>query len=676
MKNLTVFFAALISCIQLLAQTEAAPVPRIAEFTVAQNNGAYQFVPKDLPLTQLAGAPEAYWSYYWEFGDGSYSFEKSPRHSYEKGGNYNQLLYATAHYDDGDKPKGRSVMMMADGSGQTGGFPTVFDSARLAIKMRTLRQARANEELVCILSYRNLGNIMTDGRLHLFLNEKKYPTTHFVFDSARVHFNEIVDADISQVLPTDVSPTQGWTLLDLPSHTGVNTLLSAEPPQGSILQNLLNAARGAYREEKLWRFTELRPGEKRNMFLSMRGTDKMLKDTNAFIYVTAIFAPFDPQIPPEKFDLEFEIVSAHDPNAIAVSDNRINYRTLGNKKIDYKIRFQNNGEGPASSVVLKVEIPEGLNMKKMKALEWEPKCPICPKPPTIGSCLDTLSNSEGLVFTFHRIYLPGSRQEGVNDRDSTKGFVKYRIEADRDMPKRSFRSRAKIIFDREPPIYTNYTRTRFKVGVSPGIKVGWNFVPDSLKSGYFFLGASISPYKSWRLYPQIELLTGLKGLQNLPEIKNSGLLTKMNASPNPAIPVIQLDSIFSDTLIQSQRGFVSFEVPVLLRKNFNKRLGLGFGASARVSIENGNTKTTIQRFTINWEFVDIPPAFVKRTVEPGGTEESVEPYSNTRYQFTAFGDLTFGSVRAGPNLGIRAGAVLGKGRAFKPFVQFSLEVKM
>ena len=32
------------------------------------------------PLQQIAGAPEAFYSYYWEFGDGQFSFEEKPKH--------------------------------------------------------------------------------------------------------------------------------------------------------------------------------------------------------------------------------------------------------------------------------------------------------------------------------------------------------------------------------------------------------------------------------------------------------------------------------------------------------------------------------------------------------------------------------------------------------------------
>ena len=33
-------------------------------------------------LNQIAGAPKAYYTYYWEFGDGNYSNEKNPQHEF------------------------------------------------------------------------------------------------------------------------------------------------------------------------------------------------------------------------------------------------------------------------------------------------------------------------------------------------------------------------------------------------------------------------------------------------------------------------------------------------------------------------------------------------------------------------------------------------------------------
>ena len=668
MKNLTIFAFVIFCSNALLGQNTPLVPPRVADFSVMPIENGYKFTP-NLPATsQIAGAPEAYWTYLWEFGDGDKSTQKTPTHRYAREGEFTATLDAIAHYDDGKKPtrKKSKVPNATRGTLTSVEFEDVFEpNANQAIAMATPANPRAGEELSFVLSYRNKSPLPINGNLHLFFNEKKFSAPHFKFLESRPCFGEIESPLYSATNPQDENLpwAADWSAIGILAATQLQTIGWGDFPPPTILLE----ARGKYREERAWKFENLEAKAKRNFFFSLDGAPTMIKDVNTIIHVQAIFVPDDPTVPAEPYILEMEIVASHDPNAIAVSDNRINYRTIGNKKIDYKVQFQNNGEGPASTVVLNIEIPEGLNMKKIKPLDWQPKCPICPKTPTKNSCLDTLTTDNGFQFTYRNIYLPGSRQEGVDHKDSTKGFIKYRIEADHNMPKHTFRSRAKIVFDRNAPIFTNYTRTRFKTGVSPGIKVGWNFAPDALKSGYFFMGATLSPYKSWRLYPQIEVLAGLKGRENLPEVQKSKMLIKGNPG------AFFQDTTFLDTIIQTQRGLVSFEIPVLLRKNFSKRIGLGLGLATRVSIEQFDTRTATTEKTIHW--TDSSVGFVKETIN-GESTNKVASTSKTRYDFTAFGDLTLGSVRAGPNLGIRAGAVLAKGRTVQPFVQLSVELKL
>jgi hypothetical protein len=306
----------------------------------------------------------------------------------------------------------------------------------------------------------------------------------------------------------------------------------------------------------------------------------------------------------------------------------------------------------------------------MRPLSWYPDCPVCTEPPQPGGCLDTATTGEGLVFTFRNIYLPGSRQQGVTDYDSTQGFVRYRIEPARDIPKLPFGSRASIVFDKNKPVHTNFSATRFKPGLSPGLKAGYNFDLDSAGTGYFFVGVGLSPYKSWRLYPQVEVLTGVQRRSEIPE--------RLTVIPGD-ITTLQgdQDTLVSQAILESgTRGFVSVEVPVQVRKNFNRFVGVGFGGSARVFFDTGedrkqvSTTSTPYRLTIN-------PAGVVDYVQFGNpvttVEQFVQPIRDTRIRFAVFADLTLGSVRAGPSVGVRAGGVLSSG--FQPFVQISIENK-
>ncbi len=655
-----------------LRAQDQTPALRVTDFQAVPASGGYRFEPQLPPLQQKAGAPAAYWRCYWEFGDGSFSFENKPLHQYTRSGDYNALLCATAHYDDGKLPDKHGKGIYASALATAGPvieLPDVFDSTRAVIRLKPNRQPRAGEEMTLVMSYRNLGRLATDGQLFLFFNEKKFPESHFRFDTARTHFGETLDPLLSVVLPEQDAPDWVGVAQEHLSSTGAAANSITDLPASIIIREMLANARDAYREERAWQFTALEPGDKRNLFLQLSGTDKMLKDTSAFIHIEAIFAPFDPLAAPERTVLEIEIVSSHDPNAIAVSDNRVNYRLVKNKALDYKIRFQNNGEGPASTVKVEVEIPKGLNLGKMQPVDWYPKCPICPATPGTGSCLDTSSASGNLVFTFRNIYLPGGAQEGVTEYDSTKGFIKYRIEPERDMPKRPFRSRAEIVFDKNPPIFTNYSRTRYATGLSPGLKIGYEFQPDALRQGYFLMGASLCPYKSWRWYPQVEILAGISGKEDLPAMTQSTLfMTKLNNG------IALRDSVLADTTLHTNRSRVAFEVPLLLRRDISKWFGVGLGGSLQVVLENGITRIEASHTTIDWEFMDSSAGFVTtRTVTLGEIEQSSASFRSNRLNYRVFADLTLGSVRAGPHLGVRGGVDLSSGRAF---VQVMLGLKL
>lgn len=664
--------------------SQNAPPERQADFTFSNEGRDIRFKPLMPPLMQKAGAPKAYYTYFWEFGDGSFSKEENPVHTYASAGDHIVSLDATAHYDDGKKAKKKKQTVVSAGRSEAmadAGLPDVFEQkSKQAIAMASNAKPKAAEELTLVISYRNNGFVTTAGRLHLFFNEKKFKASHFDFVEARTHFGETADPLISQSLPAHTLPTFGWAALSLRSSSGASAFWSADWASFGILQDMLDNARESYREEKAWRFTDLEAGDKRNLFIGLAGTANMLKDTSAFIHLEAIFAPDDPTVPPERFEMEIEIVASHDPNVIAVSDNRVSYRSLGSKKFDYKVQFQNNGEGPASTVRLDVEIPEGLDMTRMRPTDWYPQCPICPKIPDNRGCLDTASTKNGLTFTFRNIYLPGSRQKDLDDRDSTKGFVKYRIEADNDMPKRSFRSRAKIVFDKNPPIYTNFTKTRFKPGISPGLKTGYNFAPDSSEAGYFFLGGSLSPYKSWRIYPQIELLGGIKGQAAFDgtTVSDSIPLQYGVVDIPGAIDTFVSRYALVDTVTSGKRGFIFIEIPVLLRKNFSGFFGAGIGGSVRFGFDNGErvVSTTGSIYNVTPHYNAGAPVTFDTKLDTVVNRTQITAYCDAFTQYTIFGDLTFGSVRAGPNLGIRAGALLERKRKPQPFIQVSLEMKL
>ena len=164
----------------LFAQ-QHTPSLRVTDFQTVSEGDGYRFVPQLPLLQQKAGAPLAHWTCYWEFGDGSFSFEESPLHRYPRTGDYYALFSATAHYDDGKLPdkNGKGIFASVPASVNIPELPDVFDSTRAVIRLKTNRLPRSGEALALIMSYRNLGRLTTDGQLFLFFNEKKFPAPHF-----------------------------------------------------------------------------------------------------------------------------------------------------------------------------------------------------------------------------------------------------------------------------------------------------------------------------------------------------------------------------------------------------------------------------------------------------------------------------------------------------------------
>src|SRR5688572_20550924 len=59
------------------------------------------------PLQQIQGAPTAFYTYYWELGDGAYSFDPKLKHIYKKTGEHKAQLWTTNNYDNGKPPPSR-----------------------------------------------------------------------------------------------------------------------------------------------------------------------------------------------------------------------------------------------------------------------------------------------------------------------------------------------------------------------------------------------------------------------------------------------------------------------------------------------------------------------------------------------------------------------------------------
>jgi len=614
------------------------------------------------PLRQIAGAPKANWDYYWEFGDGNYSFEEKPKHQYKEQGNYTVRLSATNNYDDGEPPltRPKKVTITSNDSASTDNDIITTEQNLIqthnGFRIQNNRDPRPNEEMQIIVSYANAEKYTTNGKLYLFFNEKKFKDKNFELVDIRSYHNEeeVVEDNFTAAIPRIKSKDKFIRSTGIESIVNKNKILNDTTRQD--LTNTLEAAKLFYHDYKVWNVNDVKEKEERNLFFTFKTTPEMLKDTSAIITIRSIYVPERGNSTHKIIEKEMEIVTSHDPNKMAVYQTFLNYRLVRFKRLKYKVRFQNNGEGPASLIKLNVEIPEMLDKTTLKVIDMYPKVPICPLNKKVKySCMDTIISKDKISFQFKNIYLPGTNQKGVKEKDSTKGFVKYSMKFVKDFHKVKSTSKTEIIFDKNDPIITNSSTSRFKPGISIGIKAGYNHfftstenldfnnldnnINFNTKAKGYFLGATISPYKSYKWYYQAEIMATCQQITSIgikEEIDQTGVVAGV-----PTYTKIT----YNTELIKNYIDIV----PASIRYNFNAIFGAGFGVQASI---NGYQKAINK--TDKKVFLYINDRIQEEVFD------LAEKKDNTNYKkglninnYGLFLDFTVGIARIGPSVGIR-----------------------
>jgi len=627
--QLSIFF--ILFSIFSIGQTKVKDtITRRASIGLIQNGNAVTYAPETPPLIPIAGAPKPSYSYLWELGDGHYSKEAAPKHVYKNKGNYTTLLAVTNNYDNGKPPATRPKKVAINDITDTNfkDIASIEDQNGFVILKNC--DPIPEQEMVVVAGYQNLENYVSGGKLYLFYNEKQFKNNNFELVDFRTYANEREVKENTVASVDDLDDTKSYlasaeNTIKLKKYRNTT---SEEDLDASLLE-----AHKIYHNVSVLEFDDADPGETRNVFYTFKTTPEMIKDTSATVTMRGIYVPNRSYKNHKIKNLEMEIVTSHDPNKMGSNGSFMNYRLVRFKRVNFKTRFQNNGEGPARMIRLETDIPDMFDKKTFQIEDMYPKCPICPKDevPTV-SCLDTIIKQKQIFFTFKNIYLPGSEQKNVHEKDSTKGFVKYSMKFAEDFHKVKTRSRTAIIFDKNEPIMTNYATTRFLPGISIGAKAGYNLYPDLEKSTSYFVGATISPFKSYRFYWQAEWLNALNKYESGISVVDENVV-----NPNGV-------KQFQRTTTTTENKNVNWEIPILIRYNINNYIGAGAGIQANFDVSSEQNLTrTIESFEGGTDQFLMD----KRT-----TSNSVKS-SFTNLKTGLLLDLTAGFARIGPSLGAR-----------------------
>ena len=630
MKKLLYCFIFL-STIMMFAQTKLKDtITRRANITYNQKGNSVSFKPETPPLIPIAGAPKPSYSYLWELGDGHYSKQAEPKHVYKKKGNYSTRLAVTNNYDNGKPPATRPKKVAVNDITDTDYKDIASIADQNGFEILKNCDPIPEQEMVVVVSYQNLENYVANGKLYLFYNEKQFKNNNFELVDFRTYAGEREVKENTIASIDDLDDTKNYLT------SAENTFKFKKYKNTTTEEDLeasLKDAHTLYHNVSILEFDDANPNETRNVFYTFKTTPEMIKDTSATVTMRGIFVPNRSFKNHKVKNLEMEIVTSHDPNKMGSNGSFMNYRLVRFKRVKFKTRFQNNGEGPARKIRLETDIPDMFDKKTFQIEGMYPECPICPKgeEPTV-SCLDTIIQKKQIIFTFKNIYLPGTEQKNVKEKDSTKGFIRYSMKFNEDFHKTNTRSRTSIIFDKNEPIITNYAVTRFLPGISIGAKAGYNFYPNLEKSTSYFVGATISPFKSYRFYWQAEWINALNQHNSTINIANT-----FDTNANGTRRLIR-------TTTTTENKNVNWEVPALIRYNINNYIGVGAGIQTNINVlsqQNQNKK--IETFEGDKELILTATKTTNNTIKNSFID------LKTGILF----DLTAGFSRIGPSLGAR-----------------------
>jgi hypothetical protein len=609
-------------------------------------NGLTKFTSELRPLRQIAGAPAPFYTYFWEFGDGGFSFENEPSHHYTRYDSIVVRLFATNNYDDGKRPPTRPKPIKPTGTKPLMASLPLPSSNLFKmggnIEMKTNCMPKPGDDMMLVFGYRNKmenGQQNLNGTLAILYNDVEFNHNNFELLESRTYHQE-KKSDLRPLLEVAYLPYKLNKPIYYASLENDLGHLSVAAKEKILLKDRAKA----FRSQQSWKFDNLKPNEERFIFMHFKTTPEMLKDTNAVVRISGAFIPDNPLVETEFFNLELQIVASHDPNKMVLRKSRMNYRfTSKNRELTYKVRFQNTGKGPAKKIDVGVNLSPVFDPASLKIVKTKPEVLSCDSAYSNQSCLNTTLKADSIHFVFNNIYLPGLQQKGVNDADSTMGFVEYKIRFKEKPEKLPIKSGAAIVFDKNKPIYTNRAVGRFKMGLSPGLILGYGFPFETNNQNYLnhknlVIGASLSPYASHRYYWQVELY--LNSFKENTYLAGTDLSRKDTVINNTAYQVLAKE------LYKTNKVMTINAVPLQMRYNINKYIGAGAGTLVALDLYQ---KTSDElRYKLRTTNAQGTSTDSELNRDLGSIKDN---FSDFRLSF--FADVQIGWVRVGPTLGFR-----------------------
>ncbi|MEZ4826344.1 MAG: PKD domain-containing protein [Bacteroidia bacterium] len=433
-----------------------------AQIITAEKTGnTYRFSlnPKPAPPIRPQGSTTApRWLYFWEFGDGHYSEDETPVHTFSQAGSFDVTVWLTPAYSL-DKPKKFYQKIQITQSGKTPPekiYPILNTSSAIRLTSNN-NELVPREDMQLVVHYLPPPGY-SSGKIVLAFNEKLSVRKSFRYTGARTYYGEKEIADIF-------------------SDAGIKG-------NAEYLQ-FVESQTNDYQSVVAFSYNQTTPGEASRLFLTLHTETPPI---GTEIGVRAFLIPDKGALRKTGTTTSKTMIiqASHDPNRITVIPRTIEYPVSIDTFLTYRVFFQNKGEGDANEVTVKVNLDPSLDPETIEVIDariGSDSCLICNDSlAERESCLEVIRNPDHVSFIFHYIRLSGTKGIETINNLTTRGEVAYRIRP-RTIPGETAPSvkdidaiftRASIKFDTEnDTIITNQIDTQIRLRVT-GIKAGYN----------------------------------------------------------------------------------------------------------------------------------------------------------------------------------------------------------
>ncbi|MEM9885901.1 MAG: hypothetical protein AAF849_08415 [Bacteroidota bacterium] len=424
------------------------------------------YLSEERPPERAAGAIcDAYWTYFWEFGDASYSTTSSSpiKYCYAKPGSYEVRVSLVPHYShEASKTITRTIQVSNTNCERNYSAPDFKGFVNITTNA-TSQELIPNNEIQVAIDYKMPNNSSSrDGYLFLFYNkeDKKIGFDPLVYKSARVYE--------AAKLPSSYGSLSGIT--------------------NSAKEYLNRLVKQRY-DYELFR-CEAAAGESGRMFLTLKASNSLdtviLKKKKSVLRtdLKAVFIPKGRQFNDLMVhNYPLKMASVHDPNRMRIlkpSGNAI-YKRSEPETFVYEVEFQNEGGRAVPQVNIEVPWDKNMDMESLVVLDRTPNrydCPVCPEgfDPAKDSisCFEVKKDrADVLEFVFYNVMVHGKREPGIGGKKYTKGFVRYQVDSNRKKQNTN-KAEATILFKGGEAFTTKPDQKNWK-HKGFGIRIGRNF---------------------------------------------------------------------------------------------------------------------------------------------------------------------------------------------------------